>query len=52
MNQAMVDTVLCDMDGHGTNNGILNISDNAVPSAAGIVCKNNLIARGWTVTTD
>jgi hypothetical protein len=52
MNQAMVDTVLCDMDGHGTNNGTLNISSNAVPSAAGIVCKNNLIARGWTVTTD
>ena len=52
MNQAMVDTVLCDMDGHGTNNGTLNISSNAVPSAAGIMCKNNLIGRGWTVTTD
>jgi Leucine-rich repeat (LRR) protein len=52
MNQAMVDTVLCDMDGHGTNNGTLNISDNAVPSATGIACKNNLVGRGWTVTTD
>jgi Leucine-rich repeat (LRR) protein len=51
-NQAMVDTILCDMDGHGTSNGTLNISGNAVPSAAGITCKNNLIARGWTVTTD
>jgi Leucine-rich repeat (LRR) protein len=52
MNQAMVDTVLCDMDGHGTSNGTLNISGNAVPSATGIACKNNLIARGWAVTTD
>jgi hypothetical protein len=52
MNQAMVDTVLCDMDGHGTNNGTLNISGNAVPSATGITCKNNLIGRGWIVTTD
>jgi hypothetical protein len=52
MNQAMVDTVLCDVDGYGTNNGILNISGNAVPSATGITCKNNLLGRGWTVTTD
>ena len=52
MNQAMVDTVLCDMDGHGTNNGILNISSNAAPSAAGTTCANNLTGRGWTVTTD
>lgn len=52
MNQAMVDTVLCDMDGHGTNNGTLNISSNAAPGAGGTICKNNLIARGWTVTTD
>jgi len=52
MNQAMVDTVLCDVDGLGTNNGTLDTSGNAIPSAAGIACKNNLIGRGWTVTTD
>jgi Leucine-rich repeat (LRR) protein len=52
MNQAMVDTILCDVDGYGTNNGTLNISNNAAPSAAGITCKNNLVDRGWTVTTD
>ena len=52
MNQAMVDTVLCDMDGHGTNNGTLNISNNAAPSATGTTCAGNLTGRGWTVTTD
>jgi hypothetical protein len=52
MNQAMVDTVLCDMDGHGTNNGTLNISGNAAPSAAGTTCAGDLTGRGWTVTTD
>jgi Leucine-rich repeat (LRR) protein len=50
--QAMVDTILCDVDGWGTNSGALDISGNVAPSAAGITCKNNLIARGWTVTTD
>ena len=52
MDQAMVDTILCDVEAYGTSNGVLNISDNAVPGAAGITCKDNLIARGWTVTTD
>jgi Leucine-rich repeat (LRR) protein len=52
MNSTMVDTVLCDVDAHGTSNGALNISGNAAPGANGITAKNNLIARGWTVTTD
>ncbi len=52
MNQDMVDTVLCDMDSHGTSNGTLNISNNAAPSATGVACKDNLVARGWSVTTD
>ena len=52
MNSTMVDTVLCDMDGHGTSNGTLNISGNAVPGAAGNTAKANLAARGWAVTTD
>jgi len=51
MDQDMVDTVLCDMDSHGTSNGYLNISGNAAPSATGVACKNNLVARGWTVYT-
>ena len=52
LNSAMVDTVLCDMDGHGTNNGTLNISSNAAPGAGGTTCAGNLTGRGWTVTTD
>ncbi|RLI50194.1 MAG: hypothetical protein DRP09_20145 [Candidatus Thorarchaeota archaeon] len=52
MDQDMVDTVLCDMDSHGTSGGTLNISGNAAPSATGVACKDNLVARGWSVTTD
>ena len=52
MDQDMVDTVLCDMDSHGTSNGILYIQGNAAPSATGVACKDNLVSRGWTVTTD
>ena len=52
MNQAMVDTVLCDMNTHGTSNGTLSISGNAVPSVTGMACKDDLVSRGWTVTTD
>jgi len=52
MDQDMVDTVLCDMDSHGTSNGILKIFGNAAPSATGVACKDNLVSRGWTVATD
>ena len=52
MNQAMVDTVLCDVAAHGTSNGTLNISGNAVPSGTGLACKDTLVSRGWTVTVD
>ena len=52
MNQDMVDTILCDMDSHGTSDGYLGIHDTAAPSATGVACKDNLVARGWTVTTD
>ncbi len=52
MNQAMVDTVLCDINSHGTSNGLLRIQRNAAPSAAGIACRDELISRGWDVTTD
>ena len=52
MEQDMVDTVLCAMDGNGEENGYLDISGNEAPSATGVTCKNNLVARGWSVTTD
>ena len=52
MNQAMVDTVLCAMEAHGTSNGTLNISGNAIPSGTGLTCRDALVSRGWTVTVD
>ncbi|RLI18892.1 hypothetical protein DRO54_09550 [Candidatus Bathyarchaeota archaeon] len=52
MNQDMVDTVLCDMDSHGTSGGTLWIQGNAAPSATGVACRDNLVSRGWSVTTD
>ena len=52
MDQSAVDTVLCDMDSHGTSGGHLTIQGNAAPSATGVACKDNLVARGWSVTTD
>jgi len=52
MDQDMVDTVLCDMDSHGTSGGILRIYGNAAPSATGVACRDNLVARGWSVSTD
>ena len=51
MNQATVDMVLCDMNRHGTSNGTLNISGNAAPGVTGSACKDDLVLRGWTVTT-
>ena len=52
MDQDMVDTVLCDMASHTVDNGVLNISGNTAPSATGVACKDNLVSRGWDVTTD
>jgi len=53
MNQDMVDTVLCDVDSHGTSGGDLNISGNAEPSDLyGKPCRDRLADRGWNVTTD
>ena len=52
MNQAMVDTVLCDMNAHGTSNGALYIRGNAVPSATGLACRDDLVSRGWAVMVD
>ena len=52
MGQAAVDTVLCTLDSNGVENGWIDISSNAAPSAAGIVCRDSLVSKGWDVTTD
>ena len=51
MDQDMVDTILCVLDSHGQDDGILCINGNAAPSATGVACRDNLVARGWTVQT-
>ena len=52
MNQDVVDTVLCTLDSNGVTDGYLDISNNAAPSATGIICRDSLISKGWDVTTD
>lgn len=53
MNQAAVDNVLCTLDTNGALNGNLDITNNAIPSAAGLVCSGHLDpGKGWTVSHD
>ena len=56
LTQAAVDAILAAFDAAGRSSGtrILNLggTGNAAPSAAGVTSKNNLIAKGWTVTTN
>ena len=49
--EAAVDAVLASLDSHGLHDGWVNVSSggNAQPSAAGLVSKANLVAKGWTV---
>jgi hypothetical protein len=50
-NAAKVDSLLAQLVANGQSNGTVNISGNALPSAAGVTSKNTLISRGWTVMT-
>ena len=54
LNQVSVDNILVSINAAGLSNGTLDINGgtSAAPSAVGIVAKNALIARGWTVTTN
>lgn len=56
LTQAAVDAILAAFDAAGRNSGtrILRLggTGNAAPSAAGITSKDNLLAKGWTVTTN
>ena len=46
-----VNDMLTDLDAHGNIHGSFNIGSGATPTGAGIVAKNNLIAKGMDVTT-
>ncbi len=52
LGQAAVDTVLDDLVTNNKNNGTCNLTDNAIPSAAGLADKATLEGRGWTVLVD
>ena len=54
LTQTSVDNILISIDTAGQSGGTLHMTGgtSAAPSAAGVTAKNNLIARGWTVTTN
>ena len=52
LSAAEVSAVLCDLDSSGLSGGTVDISTNAVPTAGGITCANNLIGKGWSVNRD
>lgn len=52
---SQVNAILIALDNNGLSGGTVNLltqSPVAPPSGAGLVAKNNLIFKGWTVTTD
>lgn len=55
LSTASVNNVLVNLDNAGITNGIVNLSNqspSAPPTNEGLVAKDNLVAKGWTVTTD
>jgi Leucine-rich repeat (LRR) protein len=56
LTESQVDYILQTLDASGVSYGVLDLNDNAAPSAAGLVHNNNLIAKNWTTiintTTD
>jgi len=53
LNQASVDSILIGLDTGGQYNGTINLASLcAAPSGAGVTAKNNLISKGWSVSTN
>lgn len=50
--QAAIDGILEAVDGFGTSDGVLDLGQNAAPSAGGLASAEALRGRGWTVTVD
>lgn len=48
----MVTSVLQVLDAGGNTGGTVDLSGNAIPTAAGITAARNLEGKGWTVTID
>jgi len=45
-----IDNILVSLDTSGTINGVISQSGGQAPSATGLSAKDNLVAKGWTVT--
>jgi hypothetical protein len=52
LSQAVVDSVLVEVDSWGTSSHTLNLSSNAAPSGTGQLHLEALSQRGWTATVD
>jgi hypothetical protein len=54
LDQTSVDNILVSLDTAGQSNGVVNLNGGAssAPGPAGLAAKANLIAKGWTVTTN
>jgi hypothetical protein len=50
LDQTAVDNILCHLDAQGATGGTLNLGTTTAPSAAGLVCADNLGGKGWIVT--
>jgi hypothetical protein len=54
LSETSVDNILISLDTAGQSNGVVNLNggSNSPPGATGITARNNLIAKGWTVTVN
>ena len=52
MTSGEVDAILADCVTAGTTNSTLDLTDNAIPSATGLLSKDTLDGDGWTVEVD
>lgn len=52
LSSAEIDGILADLDTAGVSGGTAYLTGNSVPGAAGLVSKESLEGRGWTVDVD
>jgi hypothetical protein len=45
-----IDNILVSLDTNSTINGVFEQSGGQAPSATGLAAKDNLVAKGWTIT--
>jgi hypothetical protein len=50
LNTQSIDNILISIDASGITNGVFTQSGGQAPSATGLAAKDNLVAKGWTLT--